>query len=54
MSEVRGGREKPPCTRGQGGDPEEPPRAGGQGWQLGGATHAKARACSQEEQPKER
>ena len=24
----------------RGGDPEEPPRARGQGWQLGGATNA--------------
>ena len=26
----------------RGGDPEEPPRAQGQGWQLGGATYARS------------
>ena len=35
------------------GDPEEPPRARGQGRQLGGATHAEARASGREEQPEE-
>ena len=38
----------------RGGDPEEPPRARGQGRQLGGATHAEARASGREEQPEER
>ena len=26
----------------RGSDPEEPPQARGQGWQLGGATHSRA------------
>ena len=50
-SEVSGGQEETHCLRGaarrshlepeaRGGDLEEPPRAKGQGRQLGGATHA--------------
>ena len=37
----------------RGGDLEEPPRAGGQGRQLGGATHVEARDGGWEEQPEE-
>ena len=38
----------------RGGYPEEPPRARGQGLQLGGASTPEARAGSQEEHPEER
>ena len=43
-----------PEPEARGSDPEEPPRARGQGRQLGGATHAEARASGREEQPEER
>ena len=47
-SEARGDWEKPPHARGHGPRPEEPPRSGGQGRQLGGATRGAGAARAQE------
>ena len=37
----------------RGGDPEEPPQPRGQGWQLGGATHARSQGEAMAEQAQE-
>ena len=48
VSEVRGGQEKPPCTRGQGRQLGGATYARGQGQRLGGASQGAVAAQAQE------